>query len=154
MPKIRPKLLFVFLSCHYGFINCFEMLNFAFFNITPRGLITCKMLSDYYFQKYIAQKIVKNWGACEKKNQVWISCLRLVSRPPKKFLWSYFGNQFLVEITSWSPLFFDFLTVSLMNQEICESLLGGFWVSRHSQKYKKFLPTIFFCVFELPLRIY
>ena len=52
---------FAFLSCHYGFTNCFEILNFVFSNIIPRGVSTCKILifQDQYFQKYKAEKIVK-----------------------------------------------------------------------------------------------
>ena len=50
-----------FLSCHYGFANCFEILNFVFSNIITRGVSTCKILTfqDQCFQKYKAQKIVK-----------------------------------------------------------------------------------------------
>ena len=55
------KYFFAFLSCHYGFTYCFEILNFVFSNIIPRGVSTCKILTfqDQYFQKYKAQKIVK-----------------------------------------------------------------------------------------------
>ena len=56
-----PKFFFSFLICHYGFTNCFKILNFVFSNIIPRGVSTCKILTfqDQYFQKYKAQKIVK-----------------------------------------------------------------------------------------------
>ena len=51
----------MFLSCHYGFMNFFNMLNFVFSNMMPRGVSTCKILTfqDKYFQKYKAQNIVK-----------------------------------------------------------------------------------------------
>ena len=32
---------FAFSSCHYGFINCFEILNFVFSNI-PKGVSICE----------------------------------------------------------------------------------------------------------------
>ena len=61
MPKISVNNFFQFLSSHYGFTNNFEILNFVFSNITPRGVLTCKILTfqDQYFHKYKAQKIVK-----------------------------------------------------------------------------------------------
>ena len=61
MPKISVNNVFVSLSCHYGFTNCFEILNFVFSNIAPRRVSTCKILTfqDQYFHKYKAQKIVK-----------------------------------------------------------------------------------------------
>ena len=39
------KFFFVFLSCHYGFMNCFEILNFVFSNIISGGVWTCKILT-------------------------------------------------------------------------------------------------------------
>ena len=59
--NFSQKFLFAFLSYHYEFTNCFQVLNFVFSNIIPRGVLTCKILTfqDQYFQKYKAQKIVK-----------------------------------------------------------------------------------------------
>ena len=45
MPKISVNNFFQFLSSHYGFTNNFEILNFVFSNITPRGVLTCKILA-------------------------------------------------------------------------------------------------------------
>ena len=61
MLKISGKNSFAFLSCHHGFTDCFEILNFVFPNIIPRGVSTCKILTfqDQYFQKYKAQEIVE-----------------------------------------------------------------------------------------------
>ena len=52
---------FLFLSCCHGFMNCFEILNFVFSNIIPRGVSPYKILTfqGQYFQKYKAQNIVK-----------------------------------------------------------------------------------------------
>ena len=41
------KFFFVFLSCHYGFTNCFEILNLVFSNIISRGVSTCKILTTH-----------------------------------------------------------------------------------------------------------
>ena len=38
------QFFWAFLSRHYGFANYFEILIFAFSNITPRGVSTCKIL--------------------------------------------------------------------------------------------------------------
>ena len=35
-PKIKPTIFSLFLSCYYGFINYFEILNFLLTNIIPR----------------------------------------------------------------------------------------------------------------------
>ena len=54
------RIFFFFLHfCIYGFSNCFDILNFLFSNIIPRGVSTCKILSfmDWCFKKYKAQKI-------------------------------------------------------------------------------------------------
>ena len=37
--------LFAFLSCRYGFMNCFEIVNFVFFNIIRSGVLTCKIIT-------------------------------------------------------------------------------------------------------------
>ena len=46
------NLLAIFLSFfffisnrHYGFMNCFEILNFVFSNVIPGGVSTCKILT-------------------------------------------------------------------------------------------------------------
>ena len=97
-----------------------------------------------------------------KKIQVWISCLRLDSRPPKSgcflenLLQSKFWNHFQAEIIPSSLLFFYFLAVFHMvwkNQESCESWLVGFWVIRHT-KMPKISVNNFFFIFELLLWIY
>ena len=44
MKKISDNNSFASLSCHYGFINCFEILIFAFSNTIPRGVSICKLL--------------------------------------------------------------------------------------------------------------
>ena len=36
---------FAFLSCHYGLMNCFEILNFVFSNVIPGGVSICKILT-------------------------------------------------------------------------------------------------------------
>ena len=117
--------MFPFLSCLCGFTNYFEISNFVFSNIIPRGASTCKILTflDYYFQKIVkfsfvdfladlflnfalqtygtleifllsAQNnlyiILSSYVECAKKIQVWMSCLQLVSRPPKSGC--FFGN--------------------------------------------------------------
>ena len=134
MQKIfRGNFSLAFLSHQYGFINCFEMLNFIFFNMISRGVSTCKILTfqDECFQKCKAQNIVKlifsvflaskhfalkSIGTLKmfllsaqnnfciiissfvegyvQEIQVWILCIRLVSRPLKSrcfwknLLWS------------------------------------------------------------------
>ena len=46
--KISAKIFFAFLSRHYGFTNCCEMLNFLFSNIITRGVASaCKILTFY-----------------------------------------------------------------------------------------------------------
>ena len=44
MQNISGEFSFAFLSCHYGFMNCFKKLNFVFSNIIPRGVLACKIL--------------------------------------------------------------------------------------------------------------
>ena len=36
---------FAFLSCHFGLMNCFEILNFVFSNVIPGGVSICKILT-------------------------------------------------------------------------------------------------------------
>ena len=36
---------FSFLSCHFGLMNCFEILNFVFSNVIPGGVSICKILT-------------------------------------------------------------------------------------------------------------
>ena len=43
--KILPKIFALFLSSHYGFSNCFEILNFVFSNIIPTGVQPVKILT-------------------------------------------------------------------------------------------------------------
>ena len=46
MPKIPSENFFLhFWAAIIGFTNCFEILNFAFSNIVPRRLSTCKILT-------------------------------------------------------------------------------------------------------------
>ena len=46
MQKISASnFFFLFLSHHYGFLNCFEILNFAFSITIPRGILQCKILT-------------------------------------------------------------------------------------------------------------
>ena len=46
MSNISVNIYFcAFLSCHYGFTNYFEILNSVFFNIIPRGVARCKILT-------------------------------------------------------------------------------------------------------------
>ena len=61
MSKISVNIFFPFLSSHYGFTNCPEILNSVFSNIIPGRVSICKIVTsqDQYFQKYKAQKIVK-----------------------------------------------------------------------------------------------
>ena len=62
MRKKKPTDVSVFLSHHYGLTNYFEVINFAFPNIIPRGVSTCSILlfsQDQHFKKLQAQKIVK-----------------------------------------------------------------------------------------------
>ena len=105
------------------------------------------LLSSYYF-------ILSSHGEGQvKKNQVWISCLRLVFRPPKSgcfFKKIFYGASLEIIFTqkqSPGSLIFDFLTVSHMvwnNQESCESLLVGFWISRHSKMQTISVNNLFF----------
>ena len=90
-------------------------------------------------------------GMC-KKIQVLISCLWLVSGPPKS---GHFFERFTMDLVwesfssrnySIEPHVFYFLTVFHMvwkNQGSCESWLVGFGVSRRS-KIQKISATIFF----------
>ena len=99
-----------------------------------------------------------------KKNRVWISCLQLVSKPPKSGC--FFGKNFVELVqqsfssrnNSQKPPVFDFLTAFhnfWKNQESCESWLVGFWVNRHSKMQNIFANNFFFfCIFELALWIY
>ena len=59
--KFLLTIFFVFLRCHYRFMNCFEILHFVFSNIILRRFSTWKILTfqNQYFQKYIAKNIVK-----------------------------------------------------------------------------------------------
>ena len=59
--KFQLLIFFASLSCHYGFTNYLKILDFAFFNIIPTGVSTCKILTfqDQYFRKYKVQEIVK-----------------------------------------------------------------------------------------------
>ena len=56
--KFLLAIFFVFLSCHR--FTCYEILNFVFSYIIPRGVSTCKILPfcDWYIQKYKALKII------------------------------------------------------------------------------------------------
>ena len=36
---------FAILSCHFGLMNCFEILNFFFSNVIPGGVSICKILT-------------------------------------------------------------------------------------------------------------
>ena len=51
----------VYLSCHYGFTNYFDILIFLFPSIIPGGIPTFQILSfqDQHLQKYRAQKFVE-----------------------------------------------------------------------------------------------
>ena len=96
-------------------------------------------------------------GMC-KTIQVWISCLRLVSRPPKsecffgKFTTKPVWKSFSGRNNSLEPsVCFDFLTVSHMvwkNQESCESWLVGFGVSRCLKMQKISANNFFFGVYD------
>ena len=39
--KFPPRNFVVYLSCHYGFTNYFEILNFIFSNTIPEEISTC-----------------------------------------------------------------------------------------------------------------
>ena len=90
----------------------------------------------------------------KKKNQVWISCLRLVSRPPKsgcffgkifvKLVWqSFLGRNNFLE----PPVFLFSNSLPYGLEESRELWMLDFGLVG-IQKYKKILPTIFFCFFS------
>ena len=90
-----------------------------------------------------------------KRNQVWISCLQMVSIQPCK-VWMAFG-KFIVELVlksfsgrnnSLEPPDFGFLIVVYMvsgriNQESWKFWLDEFWGNRHSKMQKNLLAFLY-----------
>ena len=100
-----------------------------------------------------------------KKIQVWISCLRLVSRPPKpgcffeKFTAEKVFKSFSGRNNSWEPPGFGCSNSFSFckNRESWEPWLVGFWVKRHSKIqnfYQQFFKGFWSCHYRFTNSFY
>ena len=142
--------------CRIQFLKAFsaDFLNFDFktyCNLKMFILSAQNTMSSSYVEGHVKKQI-----------QVWISCLRLVSRPPKsrcsfgKFTVEQVLKLFSGRNNSLNSTVFGFCEILpfVLEESREERLwLDGFWGNRHS-KMQKISAKKFSCVFQLPLSVY